>query len=300
MALRKALSKGWQRLLTALVPDHQRQLLELLRRQYAEEMCSVAQLIQHARRVHYPQFRERLLQIAREDQAHVHWLQEKILVLGGDIPAVSCTSRIGNNSWECLRLALEEKKRSCATLLECILQADRTDLAISTELRRWRARAKQHCDEIMNMLMKSDPYALPPSLTSHQEQQRQEWLARQKIAWLDQERARWEAGGKQVPWAEWVGERELQWMTELPHRELEWALRQNGKDAETFHTAMESTPARAQESGTRRTRVSTLPAYHTARMKSSNGTPQKRIVTNTDSGQIRTEILTRGGKMRAA
>jgi len=241
MSLGKALYQGWQRLLTALVPDHQQQLLDLLRRQYAEETCDVAQLIQHAQRMHYPQFRERLVQLACEDQAHVQWLREKILALGGDLPAVACPPpRIGKNSWEGLRLALEAEKRSRATLLECIHQADRIDPAVAAELRRWWARAKQHCDEIMRMLMKSDPYALPPSLTLHQEQRRQEWLAQQKSAWLDQERARWEAEGKQVSWAEGVGERELQWMTELPHRELEWALRQNGKDTEELRTATES------------------------------------------------------------
>jgi hypothetical protein len=190
MALKNALYQGWQRIREALVPDHQQRLLMLLRQQYAEEMCNVAQLKQHAQRMHYPQFRKRLLQLAREDQAQVRWLREKILGLGGDLPSVSCTPRTGKISWECLRLALEEKKRSCATLLECIHQADRIDPAIAAELRGWRAQEKQHGDEILSMLMKSDPSTPPSPLTPQQEQQRQEWPARQKIVWLDQERDR--------------------------------------------------------------------------------------------------------------
>lgn len=190
MALKKALYQGWQRIREALVPDHHQQLLALLRQQYAEAICDVPQLKQHAQRMHYSHFRKRLLQMAREDQAQVHWLREKILSLGGDLPTVSCTARTGKNSWECLRLALEDKKRSCATLLGCIHQADRIDPAIAAKLRRWRAQAKQHGDEIMSMVMKSDPYALPPPLTLQQEQQRQEWPAQQKITWLDQERTR--------------------------------------------------------------------------------------------------------------
>jgi bacterioferritin (cytochrome b1) len=184
MALGKALYQSWQRIQEALIPDHHQQLLTLLRQQYGAEICGVAQLTLHAWRMHYPQFRERLLQLAHEDQAHVQWLREQILALGGDLPTVSCPPpRVGKNSWECLRLALEEKKRSCTTLLECIHQADRTDLALAAELRRRRAREKQHCDEIMDMMMKSDPDALgPPPLTSQQEQQRQAWLAQQKIA----------------------------------------------------------------------------------------------------------------------
>jgi hypothetical protein len=264
MALRKALSEGWHRFLTAFVPDHQQRLLVLLRQEYAEEMCNVEQLTQNAQRMHYPHFRERLLQLAREDQVHVQWLREHILAEVEDLPAVACPPpRQGKNSWECLRLALEEAKRSCATLLACIHQADRTNPALGAALRRWRVRKKQHCDEITNMLMKSDPYALPPPLTSYQEQQRQDWLAQQKIAWLDQERARWEAEGRRVPWAEWVGEQEFHWTAELPNRELAWALRQNENDTEALRTVTESTSVYVREPVRRRSRVAALPAYHT-------------------------------------
>ena len=224
----------------------------------------MAQLTQYAQRMHYPQFREQLLQLAREDAGQIQWLREQIFTLREKLPTASCTPRRGKNSWECLRLALEEKDRSCATLLECINQADRSDPAMAAELRRWRAQAKQHYREIMSMLMKSDPSALPPHLTPQQEQQRQEWLALQKSAWLDQERARWEAGGKQTPWAEWVGEREFQWMTELPRRELDWVLRQNGIETEELRTATETTTVQTGEPHTRRIRTSTLPVYQSA------------------------------------
>lgn len=117
MALEKALYQGWQRIQETLVPNRQQRLPALLCKQYAEGMCDVAQLIQHAQRMHYPQFREQLLQLAREDAVQIQWLREQIFTLRGNLSTASCTPQIGKNSWECLRLALEEKNRSCATLL---------------------------------------------------------------------------------------------------------------------------------------------------------------------------------------
>jgi hypothetical protein len=51
-----------------------------------------------------------------------------------------------------------------------------------------RQAEKRHCDLILAMLMKSDPYALPTSHTLHEERQRNEGLAQQKISWLDEPR----------------------------------------------------------------------------------------------------------------
>jgi hypothetical protein len=75
------------------------------------------------------------------------------------------------------------------------------------------------------MLMKSDPYTIPatPLLQAHEEQQKQTWIEERKSEWLNQERAAWHAGGKQTPWAEWLGEQEFKWENELPHHEREWA-----------------------------------------------------------------------------
>jgi len=81
MSLKSALHQGWQRFLEALRPNDRRRLIELLSEEYCEEAQDVAQFTQHAQRMYYPQFRERLLRIATEEQAHVQWLREKILAL---------------------------------------------------------------------------------------------------------------------------------------------------------------------------------------------------------------------------
>jgi bacterioferritin len=162
MSLKNALHQGWQRFLEALRPNDRRRLIELLSEEYCEEAQDVAQFTQHAQRMYYPQFRERLLRIASEEQAHVQWLREKILALGGQIPQFSFFPKAGKNSWECLLMDLEEEKRCCGDLLERMYAAEQADPGIAEGLGRMREEEKRHREEIMDMLMKSDPYAVPP------------------------------------------------------------------------------------------------------------------------------------------
>jgi len=83
----------------------------------------------------------------------------------------------------------------------------------------------RHREEFRQMLMKSDPYTMPTTLPLQvdETQQKQAWLEQRKNEWLNQERTAWQAGGKQTPWAEWLGEQEFKWTSELPHHEREWA-----------------------------------------------------------------------------
>ena len=227
MALTRTLVTGWHRVLAALHPDDRQRLLEHLCAAYRAEVSAVAQCRQHAPRMYYPHLREGLLRIAAEAAAHLPWLEEQILVLGGTLPQRSGTPTMGSNSWECLRLDLEEAQRSRVKLLAWIHTAEQVEPEIAVGLRRIRAEKLKHREELRDMLMKSDPYTAPTTATQHAEvmPQKQAWLEQRKGEWLDHERAEWAAGGKQVPWAEWAGEQEWKWATELPHRDLEWARR---------------------------------------------------------------------------
>src|SRR5919197_3339344 len=118
--LKRALHEGWQQFFDALHPDHRQRLLEMLRDAYLEEAQDVAQFTLHAERMHYPQFRERLLRIAAEEQAHVTWLRDKLLALGGEIPAVSLPPKGAKNAWQALLMDLEEEKRYYADLMEAM------------------------------------------------------------------------------------------------------------------------------------------------------------------------------------
>jgi rubrerythrin len=119
------------------------------------------QFTQDAERMYYPQFRERLFRIAAEEQAHVTWLRDKLRALGGTIPAVSLPPQGAKNAWQALLMDLEEEKRSYADLLEVMHAAEQDHPKITEGLRRIREEERQHREEILNMLVKSDPNTLP-------------------------------------------------------------------------------------------------------------------------------------------
>jgi rubrerythrin len=166
--LKRALHEGWQQFFNALLPDQHQRLLDILRQTYREEAVDVVQLTQHAERLRYPQFRERLLRIAEEEQAHVTWLRDKLLALGGDVPDVSITPKDAKNTWEALLMDLEEEKRSYADLLEAMHLAEQVDPELAEGLRRIREAERQHREDILEILVRSDPESfLQASVVEH-------------------------------------------------------------------------------------------------------------------------------------
>jgi rubrerythrin len=232
MALADWLKKRWHGLRNASHQDDRQKLLELLCEAYLDEIKDIANFTWHAERMYYAHFRERLLRIVAEEQTHVRWLGEKMRALGGDLPLPVETPVRGKNTWESLRMDLQEERKDQGELLRGLRAAEHLDPEIAEGLARLRRDEREHRAELLDMLMKSEPDAVPqlPTLSQELERQKQAWLARQKIEWLDQKRAVWEADGKLVPWAEWVARREYEWAAnELPNRELHWAQQLDGK-----------------------------------------------------------------------
>jgi bacterioferritin (cytochrome b1) len=227
MSLTQKVRRGWRQFIEALTPDDRKKLLAWMHNEYQEEAQGAEQFTRHAEQMYYPQFRERLQRIAAKEQAHVQWLREQILALGGQPPTVPHTAKAGQNSWQNLLLDLDVEKQSCATLLEGMRVATHVDAEIVAGLQRIREEEIRHHEEIRDMLMKSEPDTVPaPEPLDHESaKQKQVWLAHQKMAWLAQRREEWEAAGKPVPWVEWEREQELKWVTELPNHELQWAQR---------------------------------------------------------------------------
>jgi rubrerythrin len=156
------IARGWRRFLDGLRPDDRRELVELLRDEYVDEARDAAQFEEHAQRMPYPHFRERLLRIAEEERAHVDWLREKIRELGGEVPAVTLTIKTGRNAWENLLMDVEEEKRDGIEALEHLYSmAARTDPEIAAGLRRMQEQERRHREEILNMLVRTDPQASP-------------------------------------------------------------------------------------------------------------------------------------------
>ena len=159
MSIKSLLTK-WQCLFNIYRPNNRKKILEILSQEYFEEAQNAYQFTEHARQMKYPQFRERLLCIAAEEQNHVEWLREKIFALGGMVPLISFTLEKGKNSWESLMLDLKEEKRCITDLTERINTAAKFNEGVAIVLRRIYEDEKNHREEIMDMLMKSDAYAL--------------------------------------------------------------------------------------------------------------------------------------------
>ena len=148
-----------------LWPDSRQRLIDILCDEYADALKDFAQFQEHAQRMTYPGFRDRLLRIADEEKAHADWLGSKIRALGGTIPETRFTVPIGKNSWECLRMDAEVERRDYPWILERLYAiAEQTDPEIAVGLRCIHEEEMRHRAEILDMLIKSDPQA---SLVSH-------------------------------------------------------------------------------------------------------------------------------------
>lgn len=227
MSFIQSVCTSWRQFLDQITPQEHEKLLAWLRDCYQKEVQDGAQFRRHAERMYYSQFRERLQQIAAEEQGHAQWLYRQILTLGGQPPIVSRILKVGDNNWQNLLLDLEEEQQSCTTLLEGIWLATHVDNDIVRGLRRIRQEELCHREEIRDMMRKSEPDAMPvpEQLNEEATQQKQAWLEQQEMAWMTQQQAAWEAAGKPIPWVEWEREQEFKWNTELPQYELRWARR---------------------------------------------------------------------------
>ena len=159
--LKRALHGGWQHCRDALHPDHHPTLLEVLRDAYLDAANAVTQVTRDAERMDYPQFRERLLRIAAEDEAHVTWLRDTLLARGGVIPTRAFTPTVANNCWEALLRDVAEERRSYEALLEPMHRAEQADPEMAKGLRRLREVKREHREALLDMLVKSDPNTLP-------------------------------------------------------------------------------------------------------------------------------------------
>jgi hypothetical protein len=95
---------------------------------------------QHAQKMQYPQFREKLLGIAAEEATHAEWIAEKIVLLGGQVPLVPDLPPTEQNSWQYLLADLADEKHCSQELLEQIQMIHRfaaSRRGFAAYLRRW-------------------------------------------------------------------------------------------------------------------------------------------------------------------
>jgi hypothetical protein len=161
--LRSALHRRWQQCYDALHPEPHPTLLEALRDTYLATAHTVTQFTQDAERMEYPQFRARLLRMAAEDQGHVTWLRDALLARGGALPTCACPPTVAPTSWAALLREVAAERRASEALLEPMQLAEQADPEMAEGFRRLRAAKQQHREVLLDMLVKSDPYALARS-----------------------------------------------------------------------------------------------------------------------------------------
>jgi len=154
---------GWRQCCDALHPDPHPTLIEALRDTYLATAHTVTQFIQDAERMEYSQFRAQLLRMAAEDQGHVTWLHDTLLARGEALPTCTCPPTVAPTSWAALVREVAAERRAYEALLEPMQLAEQADPEMAEGFRRLRAAKQQHREVLLDMLVKSDPYALPRS-----------------------------------------------------------------------------------------------------------------------------------------
>jgi bacterioferritin (cytochrome b1) len=156
MVYQKSWSDWWRQFL-GLSPDGYRQVLKILQDRYVDEMHHVQGYAQHAGKMQYPQFRERLLAIAADEARHAEWLADKIKLFGGKLPSVAESPAAKKNSWQYLLADLDEEKHCSEELIEQ-MQTVRDEMPdVAEVLGRIYEDGEKHRVEIREMLMRSDP-----------------------------------------------------------------------------------------------------------------------------------------------
>jgi rubrerythrin len=159
--LLSALHRGWQQCCHALHADPHPTLIEALGDTYLAATHTVTQFTQDAARMEYPQFRAQLLRMAAEEQGHVTWLRDTLLARGGVLPTCAYPPTVAPTSWAALLRQVAAAQRASEALLEPIQLAEDADPKLAEGFRRLRAAKQQHREVLLDMLVKSDPYALP-------------------------------------------------------------------------------------------------------------------------------------------
>ena len=150
----------WWRGFLGTPPDRDRVAIEILCQRYIDQRQRESQLTEHADKMHYPQFRKKLLQIAADKSKHAEWIAEKIATLAGKLPEVPERRSMDENSWQHLLTALEEENRAADHLPEQIWSIESGHPDITAVLQRIYKEEKKYRGEIREMLMRSDSFAL--------------------------------------------------------------------------------------------------------------------------------------------
>lgn len=134
--------------------------LGILRQNYLEEVRLAKQFRQHAQKLRYKIYRDKLLALADEAEAHARVLAEKIRSMGGEVPAIEPPVKDGANDWERIRCDFEDEKELAEKYLHDAYELDEYDPEAAALLLSLRDDEKRHRDLLSDLLMRVDRYAI--------------------------------------------------------------------------------------------------------------------------------------------
>jgi len=137
-----------------------RELLTDLAEAYRAETEQAAHLREHADRARYPQAATALRRLADIETRHATWLRERLIGLGGDVPAVAPAPVTGNNPWERAVAALHAAQAKRRRLVEHIAHWDPDEPEAVALLRRIEDEDTREQVVYEDLIMRSDPQSL--------------------------------------------------------------------------------------------------------------------------------------------
>ena len=158
MAINNNWSERWRRFLS-LDAEESPNAVDFLSQRYVEEMQRLERFKQHAEKMHYPQYREKFLQMATATSRHADRIGEKIAALGGRLPDIAEHASTKENSWQSLSMALDEQNCSADRLPEQLRSIESAHPDIVRFLQQISREQENYRGESREMLMRSDPFA---------------------------------------------------------------------------------------------------------------------------------------------
>lgn len=138
-------------------------VLNVLHHCYVRETQHAMRYRQYAERIHHPQFRQELWNIAAQEQKHAESLGGQIQSLGGQLPEVIPVHIAKEqNLWLYLRTALEEEERCACELDDDLRLVLGKSPEVACLLNHIDEDCKRHWLRIRAMLADSDPLSPGP------------------------------------------------------------------------------------------------------------------------------------------
>jgi hypothetical protein len=137
-----------------------RDLLADLAEDYRAEAGQAALLRAHAARARYPQAAEALRRLAEIEERHAGWLRERLVALGGSVPALVPPDVPGNSQWQRAVGALHAAQAKRRRLIEQISHWDPEEPEVVELLRRIEQEDVHEQSVYDGIVMRSDPQAL--------------------------------------------------------------------------------------------------------------------------------------------